>query len=101
IVVITDRGWRAAAHGRPAQYRLTFLPTKGAPATDDWKHFKPQSDLKFRYENVSTRDPQTRIRKRINIIDSIHRAPAVGSNGGAVTEPPAVDDEVIDLPDFL
>src|SRR4029077_9771971 len=27
IVVITDRGWRAAAHGRPAQYRLTFLPT--------------------------------------------------------------------------
>jgi hypothetical protein len=57
FVVITDRGWRAAVHGRPAQYRLTFLPTRGAPATDEWKRFTPCRD-----ENVST---ARRIRKRI------------------------------------
>ena len=65
FVEITQRGWRAAVHGRPAQYRLTFLPTKTAPATDEWKHFRARhkhnsakkthrKNLGFRYENVPT-----------------------------------------------
>jgi hypothetical protein len=41
LIEITDRGWRLAAHGRPAQYRLTYLPAYGKPPTDEWKAYTP------------------------------------------------------------
>jgi hypothetical protein len=41
LVAITDRGWRAAEHGRPAKYRLTYLPAYGKPPTDEWKAYVP------------------------------------------------------------
>ena len=41
LVTITDRGWRAAEHGRPAKYRLTYLPAYGKPPTDEWEAYIP------------------------------------------------------------
>ena len=41
LVQITDRGWRAADHGRPANYRLTYLPAYGKPPTDEWEAYFP------------------------------------------------------------
>jgi len=41
LVIITDRGWRAAEHGRPAKYRLTYLPAYGKPRTDEWETYVP------------------------------------------------------------
>jgi hypothetical protein len=42
LVQITDRGWRAAEHGRPAKYRLTYLPAYGKPPTDEWEGLHPK-----------------------------------------------------------
>ena len=36
LIEVTDRGWRTAEHGRPAKYRLTYLPAYGKPPTDEW-----------------------------------------------------------------
>jgi hypothetical protein len=36
LVEITVRGWRLAAHGRPARYRITYLEAFGKPPTDEW-----------------------------------------------------------------
>jgi hypothetical protein len=41
LVQITDRGWRAAEHGRPAKYRLTYLPAYSEPPTDEWEAYIP------------------------------------------------------------
>jgi hypothetical protein len=41
LIEITLRGWRAAAHGRPARYRLTYLEAFGKPPTDEWKACAP------------------------------------------------------------
>jgi hypothetical protein len=42
LVEVTDRGWRAAEHGRPAKYRLTYLPAYGKPPTDEWEAYVPK-----------------------------------------------------------
>jgi hypothetical protein len=39
LVVITERGHRSPDHNWPSRYRLTFLPTKAAHATDDWRYY--------------------------------------------------------------
>jgi hypothetical protein len=41
FVEITARGWRAAVHGRPAKYRLTFLSAYGKVPTDEWTRWAP------------------------------------------------------------
>ena len=62
LIEITLRGWRLAAHGRPARYRLTYLEAFGKPPTDEWKAYPPiqkrrqpaPQNSKFRPENVTT-----------------------------------------------
>jgi hypothetical protein len=63
LVEITRRGWRAAEHGRPDQYRLTYLEAYGKPPTDEWKTYVPEQkkrrrsvakNSKFRRENHTT-----------------------------------------------
>jgi hypothetical protein len=58
LVVITDRGWRAAEHGRPAKYRLTYLPAYGKPPTDDWKAYVPNRSRSRRQNSKSPCDHQ-------------------------------------------
>jgi hypothetical protein len=41
LIEITVRGWRAAEHGRPAQYRLTYVPAYGKDPTDEWRDYVP------------------------------------------------------------
>jgi hypothetical protein len=62
LIEITRPGWRLATHGRPAQYRLTYLEAFGKPPTDEWKAYAPApshqqkapGNSKFRGENAST-----------------------------------------------
>ena len=62
LVEITLRGWRLAANGRPARYRLTYLDAFGKPPTDEWKAYtpiqkrcqSPAQNSKFRPETVTT-----------------------------------------------
>lgn len=62
LVEITLRGWRLAAHGRAARYRLTYLEAFGKPPTDEWRAYAPTpkrrrrsaENSKFRSENVTT-----------------------------------------------
>jgi hypothetical protein len=41
LIAITDRGWRTAQYGRPARYRITYLPAYGKPPTDEWLTYVP------------------------------------------------------------
>jgi hypothetical protein len=50
LLEITQRGWRSAGQHRPAHYRLTFLPTAGAPATDEWKGYACRGSNIVRFE---------------------------------------------------
>jgi hypothetical protein len=43
FIRVTQIGWRSAGYRRPAQYRLTFLPTDNAGPTDEWKHVQPDT----------------------------------------------------------
>jgi hypothetical protein len=62
LVAITDRGWRAAQYGRPARYRITYLPAYGKPPTDEWLNYVP------------TQKRDRRVRPRI---DRAGRPPAI------------------------
>jgi hypothetical protein len=60
LVAITDRGWRAADHGRPARYRITYLPAYGKPPTDEWETYipnHPRSGAKIQKLRVVAKSP--------------------------------------------
>jgi hypothetical protein len=69
FVEITQRGYRSAGHGRPAHYRLTYLPSDAADPTNEWANIEPPHAAEMDFFQI--RKPiRSRIQKRIREPDT-------------------------------